>query len=178
MKKTLLVLSAVLALSMAFVGCKKSSGTNEPDGSEPATELQDLVIYQAEGDDAFVLECEAGYNNYLSLIANIAAASGYKKIYAEAKWEAAGGKQAAIQLMSGDDEAMEQASATVNLSTSYTVVSGDCLSGAKYNKWVDGQAVETPCADTATKLQFYIQNDSYQPIAGKIYVKKVWLSVK
>lgn len=35
MKKTLLVLSAILALSMAFVGCKKSSGSNEPDKSDP-----------------------------------------------------------------------------------------------------------------------------------------------
>ena len=35
MKKTLLVLSAILALSLAFVGCKKSTGSNEPDGSDP-----------------------------------------------------------------------------------------------------------------------------------------------
>ena len=60
MKKTLLVLSAILALSLAFVGCKKSSGSNngEPDGSDPVnggnttTEVTEKVFAEkAEGFD-------------------------------------------------------------------------------------------------------------------------------
>ena len=171
MKKSLLVLSAILALSLAFVSC---GGGDDPEPIPGGT--SDTTPADAPKADAFVLTCEAGYNNYIPLIADVAAASGYTTIHAIAKWEAEGGKQAAIQLMSGDAEAMKQASGTVSLTADYTEVSGYCLAGATYQDWSTGSAVDTPCVDTATKLQFYIQNDSYKPIAGKIYVKKVWLS--
>ena len=165
MKKTLLVVSAILALSLAFVGCKKSTGdNNEPSGSDPVKA------------DAYVLNVDASYDNYIELIAPVAAASGYTKINAELKWESSDGIQAAIQLMSGDGTAMKQASATVNFDKSYSTVSGACLAGATYTDWSTGSAQTANCVDTATKLQFYIQNASYAPTSGKIYVKKVWLS--
>ena len=174
MKKTLLVLSAIATL-FAFVSCKKSTGDDTPT-------LEDLVIYQAEGEE-YVLECIADYNNILPLIAPVAAGSGYKKIYAEVKYEATGDTQAALQLMNGtaeDNSDMGQASATVSIGKDYSTVSGDCLKGASYSKWVDGAPQPTPCEDTATKLQFYIQDKAagYNPCAGKIYIKKVWLSAK
>lgn len=50
MKKTLLVLSAVLALSMAFVGCKKSTGGNEPDGSDPKTVANPVFVLTYNAD--------------------------------------------------------------------------------------------------------------------------------
>ena len=40
MKKTLLVLSAILALSMAFVGCKKSTGSDKPQSDPVGGEEQ------------------------------------------------------------------------------------------------------------------------------------------
>lgn len=175
MKKTLLVLSAIATL-FAFVSCG-SKGDDTVDGSDDTTTNNtneapaELVIYEAT-DGEFVLECTASYDNYIDLIAPVAAASGYKKINAELKYESEDGIQACIQLMDGEN----QASATVNLPKDYATVSGDCLKGATYNKWVNGSAQVTDCADTATRLQFYIQDSGYQPCAGKIYVKKVWLT--
>ncbi len=166
MKKTLLVLSAIATL-FAFVSC---GGGAEPDG--PAKSDTNTPADNTPKAEAFVLECGDGYDNYIDLIAPVAAASGYKKINAELKYESEKGIQAAIQLMDGEN----QASATVSLTTDYSTVSGDCLAGATYNKWVNGSAQVTDCADTATRLQFYIQDSGYQPCAGKIYVKKVWLS--
>lgn len=166
MKKTLLVLSAIATL-FAFVSC---GGGAEPDG--PAK--SDTPANNTPKAEAFVLDVKASYDNYIDLIAPVAAASGYTKVNIEAKFDAPDAKQACVQLMSGEDV---QASATVQLTASYSVVSGACLAGAKYNAWVNGQPVETDCADTAAKLQFYIQGgDDYHTMAGKIYVKKVWLS--
>lgn len=170
MKKTLLVLSAIATL-FAFVSCG-SKGDDTVDGSDGTTTNTTPSGDQTPAAEAFVLNCEAGYDNYIDLIAPVAAASGYKKINAELKYESEDGIQACIQLMDGEN----QASATVNLPKDYATVSGDCLAGATYNKWVNNQPQVTDCADTATRLQFYIQNSSYAPCAGKIYVKKVWLS--
>ena len=47
MKKTLLVLSAILALSLAFVGCKKSTGGDEPDSSDPGAKPAFVMTYNA-----------------------------------------------------------------------------------------------------------------------------------
>ena len=166
MKKTLLVLSAIATL-FAFVSCGKK-GPSEPDGSDK------VPAENTPAAEAFVLDVKASYDNYIDLITPVAAASGYTKVNIEAKFDAPDAKQACVQLMSGEDV---QASATVNLTASYSVVSGACLAGAKYNAWVGGKPVETDCADTAAKLQFYIQGgDDYHTMAGKIYVKKVWLS--
>lgn len=52
MKKTLLVVSAILALSLAFVGCKKSTGSNEPDGSDPAAKPVFVLNYKANSQYA------------------------------------------------------------------------------------------------------------------------------
>lgn len=121
--------------------------------------------------EPYRLYCHAGFDNYLE-IPYIPEGSGYTTINAELRWEAYDGIQAAFQLMDDTD----QASSTINFYNYFSVVSGACLKGATYNKWVDGNALATDCADKATRLQFYIFNNNWQPTDGIIYIKKIWLS--
>lgn len=173
MKKTLLVLSAILALSMAFVGCKKSTGGDESDKSEPPAK-----------PEALILNCK-DYNNYAEFtIPEGTDLSGYNEVHATWKWESSEGIQAAIQLMykTGEkdekgNDVYKQASPSTNLPKGdYADSKSSCLKGSNYDDWSTGKAVSTPCFDKTNCAQFYIQNSSYQACAGTIYVKKVWLT--
>lgn len=137
---------------------------------------KDLVLYQSKDTDGDVIDISDSYDNYIVLSSPIESGSGYKKLNAELKWEASDGVQAAIILMSGDDAEMQQASDTIKFETTYSTVSGNCLAGATYPNYSTGTSYIANCVDTATKIQFYIQDSNWQPIAGKVYVKKIWLS--
>ena len=138
----------------------------------------DLVLYQSKDTDGDEIDIAAGYDNYIELSSPVSAGSGYTKLYAELKWEATDGYQASVILMSGDGTEMKQASDTIYFDNKYSTVSGDCLAGAKYPKLNvnTGSYEDVDCVDTATKIQFYIQDSSWQPTSGKVYVKKIWLS--
>ena len=139
---------------------------------------KDLVLYQATNTDGDEIDISADYDNYIELSSAIASGSGYNTLNAELKWESENGVQASVILMSGDGTEMKQASDTIYFTKSYSKVSGDCLAGAKYPEYnaTTDSYDDADCVDTATKIQFYIQDSNWQPIAGKVYVKKIWLS--
>ena len=141
---------------------------------------KDLVLYQATNTDGDEIDISADYDNYIELSSAIASGSGYNKLNAELKWESENGVQASVILMSGDGTEMKQASDTIDFTKSYSKVSGDCLAGAKYPEYnaTTDSYDDADCVDTATKIQFYIQDSTWQPIAGKVYVKKIWLSAE
>ena len=119
----------------------------------------------------YELSC-SGYDNYIELPKIIREGSGYKYLYAELKYESEDGIQALFQLMSSDNE---QASSSISIGKDFSVVSGACLAGSTYQYWTNNSAVLTDCVDTASKVQFYIQDSSYTATSGTIYVKSIWL---
>ncbi len=124
-----------------------------------------------ENRDPLIIHCNASYDNFMD-ISYIKNRSGYTTINAVLRWESSDGIQAGFQLMNGN----EQASATVNFENDFCVVSGACLAGATYTDWSTGSAKTADCVDSATRLQFFIQDSSYAPTDGIIYIKNLWLS--
>jgi hypothetical protein len=122
-----------------------------------------------------VINCTAGYENYYDLPEAITEGSGYTELHAICTWESSDGIQAALQLMDND---RRQASSTLHISKTDPEDVVDCLNGATYIDYNinPGSPVVTPCADSATQIQFYIQNSSYSPTTGTITVKKIWLT--
>lgn len=120
--------------------------------------------------EPYMLECY-GYDNYIE-IPYISEGLGYTTINAELRWESYNGIQAGFQLMNGN----EQASATVYFEKDFCIVSGVCLAGATYTDWSTGSAMTADCVDSATRLQFFIQDSSYAPTDGIIYIRRIWLS--
>lgn len=134
-------------------------------------EVQYSVPIALPEEPICVLSC-SGYDNYIELPKIIREGSGYKYLYAELKYESEDGIQALFQLMSSDNE---QASSSISIGKDFSVVSGACLAGSTYQYWTNGSAVPTDCVDTASKVQFYIQDSSYNPTSGTIHVKSIWL---
>ena len=168
--------SLFIFLSVFFIGlltsCLEPVVTHKYiylDGSNGGTEAEKKY------SEPYVLECRADYDNFIE-IPYIPEGSGYTTINAELKWESLDGIQAAFQLMSGDNENMRQASSTVNFGKEFAVASGPCLDGALYTDWSTGSAKNANCADSASKLQFYIQDSTYFATSGFIYIKNIWLS--
>lgn len=162
MKKSLLIVSALMALSMAFVGCKGGSDpVQDPAGEE---EPKELVVFEGEKD----LDIK-GFDNYIEFDKPH---SGYSKFEVTLSWDSEDGVQCQAQLMNDGSQASE----TISFgSKSEATISGKCMAGAKYDKWVDGVATPTDCDTSANKLQVYIQNSSYDPTNGTVTVKKIVL---
>lgn len=162
MKKSLLILSALMALSMAFVGCEGGSDpVQDPAGEE---EPKELVVF--EGEKVLTIN---GYDNYINFDKPL---SGYSKFEVTLSWDSEDGVQCQAQLMNDGSQASE----TISFgSKSEAKVSGKCMAGAKYDKWVDGVSTSTDCDTSANKLQVYIQNSSYGPTTGTVTVKKIVL---
>lgn len=157
MKKIKVLLSALaMVAAMAFVSCGGGAG--------------DSTSAPAAGEPAKLISCHE-YDATLEFANPVAEGSGYTDFHVLAKWEAADGIQAAVQLKNGN----AQSSATVNLNKDYTEVTGKCFVGAKYKDWGNG-GKDADCADGATLAQFYIQNSSYAAIDGNVYVKKIWFT--
>ena len=157
MKKIKVLLSALaMVAAMAFVSCGGGAG--------------DPTSAPAAGESAKLISCHE-YDATLEFANPVAEGSGYTDFHVLAKWEAADGIQAAVQLKNGN----AQSSATVNLNKDYTEVTGKCFVGAKYTDWSNG-GKDADCADGATLAQFYIQNSSYAAIDGNVYVKKIWFT--
>ena len=173
MKKYLRLLT-VFAFAFFFIGftsCLEPMVNHKYiylDGSNGSTDAKQY-------SEIYELECYGGYDNFID-IPYIPKGSGYTTIYAELKWESPDGIQAAIQLISDDNMEIKQASETINFGKDFFVVSGNCLSGATYTDWSTGSAKTANCADTATRLQFFIQDSAYAPTKGFIYIKSIWLS--
>lgn len=158
MKKIKVLLSALaMVAAMAFVSCGGGAG--------------DPTSAPAAGESAKLISCH-GYDATLEFANPVAEGSGYTDFHVLAKWEAADGKQAAVQLKNGN----AQSSATVSLTKEYSEVTGKCFVGAKYTDYSSGSPEEADCADGATLAQFYIQNSSYEAIDGNVYVKKIWFT--
>ncbi len=123
----------------------------------------------------YVLECY-GYDNFLE-IPYIPEGSGYTELYIEWYWESPTGTLATVQMVS--DEYGKMASPTIwhGMQGEWYISSGACLAGATYTDWSSG-GVEADCADSASKLQFFIQdgNNNWEAVYGTIYIQKIWLS--
>ena len=140
------------------------------DGSNGSTDAKQYT-------EPYMLYCDAGYDNFID-IPYVPARSGYVRLNIEWYWDSPTGTSAGVQLIS--DEEMKQASGTIYNSSpwNWQIDSVPCLAGATYTDWSNGSAKDAKCADTANKLQFYIQdsNNGFQPVYGTIYIRKVWLS--
>lgn len=160
MKKSLLILSALMALSMAFVGCKGGSDpVQDPAGEE---EPKELVVF--EGEKVLTIN---GYDNYIEFDKPL---SGYSKFEVTLSWNSDDGVQCQAQLMNDGSQASE----TISFgSKSEETVSGKCMAGATYNKYPG--PVTTDCDTSANKFQVYIQNSSYGSTTGTVTVKKIVL---
>lgn len=160
MKKSLLILSALMALSMAFVGCKGGSDpVQDPAGEE---EPKELVVF--EGEKFLTIN---GYDNYIEFDEPL---SGYSEFEVTLSWNSEDGVQCQAQLMNDGSQASE----TISFgSKSEETVSGKCMAGATYNKYPG--PVTTDCDTSANKFQVYIQNSSYGPTTGTVTVKKIVL---
>ena len=166
MKKIKVLLSAfAMVAAMAFVSCGGGAG-DDPTGGKSGS--------GAVVEEALVFDITASYDNYIDFEEAIPENTGYTKANVIAKFESATGTSGKLQLMIADNSA--QGSATIELGTEYAEKSAACLAGATYTAWINGEAKTLDCADTATKVQGFIQDSSYQPVAGKIYIKKAWLS--
>ena len=162
MKKSLLILSALMALSMAFVGCK---GGSDP-VQDPAGEEEPKVLVVFEGEKVLTMN---DYDNYIEFNKSL---SGYSKFEVTLAWNSEDGLQCQAQLMNDGSQASETISF---VSKSEATVSGKCMAGATYNKYVNGSPVTTDCDTSANRLQVYIQNSSYDSTTGTVTVKKIVL---
>ena len=175
MKKYLRLLT-VFAFAFFFIGftsCLEPTINHKYiylDGSNGSTDAKQY-------SEPYMLECYDSYANYFD-IPYVPAGSGYVRLNIEWYWDSPTGTSAGVQLIS--DEEMKQASGTIYNSSpwNWQIDSVPCLAGATYTDWSNGSAKDAKCADTANKLQFYIQdaNNGYQPVYGTIYIRKVWLS--
>lgn len=165
MKKIKVLLSALaMVAAMAFVSCGGGAG-DDPTGGKSGS---------GAVEEALVFDITASYDNYIVFDEAVPEGTGYTKANVIAKFESTTGNSGKLQLMNEDNSA--QASATIDIGTDYATLSVACLAGATYTAWVDGKAVTKDCVDTAAKVQGFIQDSGYQPVAGKIYIKKAWLS--
>ena len=123
---------------------------------------------------AYVLECD-GWNTYFD-IPDIPEGSGYTTLNVEWTWKSPNGTEAFVQL--GNDD-YNNASSSIYHSEQDTwlVTSGKCLAGAFFQDWTKGGDY-SKCADTATRLCFYIQdrNNNWNATYGIVYIRKIWLS--
>lgn len=164
MKKSLLILSALMALSMAFVGCK---GGSDP-VQEPAVEEEPKESVVFEGEKVLTID---GFDNYIEFDKPL---SGYSEFEVTLSWDSKDGVQCQAQLMNDGSQASE----TISFgSKSEATISGKCMVGAKYNKWVDGVSTLTDCDTSANKLQVFIQTGAptWEATTGKVTVKKIVL---
>ena len=186
MKKTLLVLSAILALSMAFVGCKKSSGSNEPDGSEPVTKgpvvILDPDTYAGsvgevvEVNGAKWVKVTTDQYNTIVPVNPVADVSACKKVSGKFYCgDAAGVTQFAVQLMDKAAEPTAQAAAfmfnpPVTTATEKESNIGPTFSWIDYN---DGQKNKLGVTSVGG-IQVFAQNSSYAALDGTvIYLGKI-----
>ena len=159
MKKSLLVLSALLALSMAFVGCKNG-------GSDPVESDPDWFT----GKGALTLNA---YDTVIDLDAPISL-DGYTTFEATVRiCDKNGVSKFAVQTMASNGA---QSSATVAIEdlskTESFVVTGACGSTATYQSWPG--PVDKDCANEIGKIQVYAQDSSYAAMVGpKILLEKV-----
>lgn len=173
MKKYSKILSvfSLIFFVIVFSSCMESS-------------IRTRIIYlDGSGDEyaepvrePYRLYCHAGYDNYLE-IPYIPGGSGYTELYIEWYWESPTGTLATVQMVS--DEYGKMASTTIwhGMQGEWYISSGACLAGATYTDWSSG-GVEADCADSASKLQFFIQdgNNNWEAVYGTIYIQKIWLS--
>ena len=129
----------------------------------------------------YVLECNSYYDYFFDnyfFIPYVPEGSGYNTFNIEWKWESTEGTVAVAQMVSEDDMKMASPCIYHGLKGEWMTLSGDCLAGSKYIDWNKG-GIETNSADSATRLRFYIQQDStnnWNTTYGTVYIKKVWLS--
>ena len=98
--------------------------------------------------------------------------SGYTTFKVEARYESTTAIQASVHLESQNGQSSEN----VYMNKTYSVQSGACLKGAKYEDWSTGSSVKKDCVDGITYASFQLLDSKYGRASGKIFVKKIWLT--
>ena len=171
MKKYLRLLN-VFAFGFFFI-C--FSSCMEPTVTHRYINLDDLRNGGNKTEQAYepyMLECWASYDNFLE-IPYIPEESEYRYLYIEWTWKSPEGIQAGLQLV--NQEGL-QSSETIYSSwqSEWRISDVQCLAGATYYNYEYGMYVD--CADDANRLQFFIQDSSYMPTYGIVYIRRVWLT--
>ncbi|MCR5285755.1 MAG: hypothetical protein K6D95_09170 [Treponema sp.] len=152
MKKSLLILGALAAMSMIFMGCPNSTQT-----SDPTEALEDKVIWSSDAGETFTSE---GYSIALSLD-EVLDLTGYK--YLNVEFEAAGnvsGQNVIVQPMNAQNGgghpqgnilqggAVARGTFQTKFGTNY----------GTYTDWSTGSAVEKTISDNDLgSVQLYVQ---------------------
>ena len=141
---------------------------------------EDLVLFESNDENGYEIDCTASYENFIYLTTPVQAESGYRIFHIIWRYEAENAVQSEVKLQ-GIEYAQSSTSITIPGSTKFVETSTTCLKGAVYDNWEtdsNGNLFSTkmPCDDTVSRIQFAVQNSSYSPIEGKIFVKKAWLS--
>lgn len=182
MKKTLLVLSTILAMSLVFVGCDKDPkdpGTSAPVVPEETPDVpeetpdvkEDLVIF-----DTAQTFTTAGYDTKYEFSSDIDL-TGYKYIKVEVSSENGAGNKVAVQFMDSSWAKcglIESTELDSNVVTLYTDCGTNFWEDTNWDGTVDKQS-------TATKLkivQIYAQSTStWNTVDGvKVTIDKITLT--
>ena len=125
--------------------------------------------------EEIVIEMKADEDGYIKLPKAIPANSGYTTLYAEVKYESETADNIGLQLVTSKSEA--PSSGSLSVSKEYSIGSTISLAGASYIDYSDDNKVKA-CADEADGIRLYMQNskDNWASVAGKIYIKKIWLA--
>ena len=165
--KMLLGVLAMSAFIVTFTGC--------PDPNDPDKPQSTNIIPEDPNDstDEIVIEMKAGEAGYIKLPKAIPSNSGYTTLYAELKYESETANSVYLHLVNSKSD--KRASGNIDASKEYSIVSAICLAGSSYK---DNNNTIAACDDEADEIRLYMQNSEadWAKVAGKIYIKKIWLA--
>jgi hypothetical protein len=130
-------------------------------------------VYEKTVREPYILECY-DWDNFF-YIPYIPEGSGYTTLNVDCSWKSPNGTGLCVELWNNEIQASE--TLYQNEQDPSWTPSGKCLAGAQYIDWTNGGNY-SDCADTATRLRFYIHdnNNNYVATYGTVYIKKIWLS--
>ena len=139
------------------------------------SDYSEILVVETKSVSYQSVQCEASYENYIFFESPVNVNSGYTKVKVLWKWESNLGIKTGVQLLSPTYRHASDAYVS-NEKNTWQITESDCLAGAQYLEWSNGEGIPCDCEDETDKFQCFIQNSTDNPVAGTVYVSKIWLT--